>query len=422
MSEQGQSQFRFDADVDGGGVVHDILISNAVTGFFKDPYISTFTSPDFRRDLAQQLERAARAGLGAELAQAKRAFLEGLDETAVSEIMLEVIQSEVVSQKDYLKVLTRLTEISKALVDRGRFEAVLNIYNTLYPQTLGGRFQTEAQSTIQYFFRSEPFLSSFLKALRVWGPREWESGVRLARALKPEVIPLLLDRAMGESDAAARKYLLHVLAEMRSDVLPEVLGRLGSSNEPAVVRTLLYLVRKCGSYRNADQLKSLLKHANPAIQTAAVRTLLHFRAGEAVPHLKVFLQSADPALRSEAIDLAGIYQVKEAVSILARDLEGKGLFGGKAAEKIAVVRALGRIGDPAAADVLYKVVTTRTLFRKGQLEELKAEVYRNLKSFPLDAIEPILEVGVKSKNPEIQSISRDLLTAFYATKQKGSDA
>jgi len=70
---------------------------------------------------------------------------------------------------------------------------------------------------------------------------------------------------------------------------------------------------------------------------------------------------------------------------------------------------LGDIGDPRAVDVLERLYSAKSLFFRGAMEELRLEIFRNLRNYPPLSVRPLLERGLRSENSEIRKISEEIL-------------
>jgi|Deesub1362A_J573_1020465.scaffolds.fasta_scaffold00004_279 hypothetical protein len=406
--------FDFDVLLDNEAVVHDIEIDEDIIGLFKEDHFKTFVSNGYQRDLtamlkASPVKRIQMEELGQECKS------EVIDRVT-SEVILEALEAGIATNEEYLTLLTRLTELATEFVETGRFEEILNIYNTLYPYSLSGSFTHEISSVISYFFHSEAFISKFINAIKLWGKRDREGVTRLARVLKAQLIPPLVDALLEEGNASHRRYLLSLLGELGSDVVPEAVRRL-DDRRWYVVRNMLYLLRECGNGKHANHVRRFVKHKNTRICIEAVKTLLHFKTADSVPYLKFYLQSNNARLREQAIRLAGAYRVKAAVPYLLDILEKRDMLGADSYYKISVVKALGDIGDKSAIPHLLKIYNSKALLFKGSLEELKVEIFRNLDNYPLEALKPLLEAGQRSKNEEIKTISRDYLQRILRKKK-----
>jgi len=75
-------------------------------------------------------------------------------------------------------------------------------------------------------------------------------------------------------------------------------------------------------------------------------------------------------------------------------------------QKIAIIQALGNIGDLRSLDAFREIIFKRTFFLfKGEAENLKVEIYKTLKIFPYKDIEDIIQKGLKSRNEYIKNES-----------------
>ena len=409
------SKFDFDLFDRANAVVHDIELGEDIMKLFDEDHFKVYVSDSYKRDLEKMLRVSAGSGL--KFAQLRDDCRTEIIDRTLSGVMLELLDMDFISDEENLKLVSKLSEFVDVLVETGRFEEILEIYNTLKSQSLVGRFSNNATSMIEYFFRSEAFITKLVEAFRLLGRKEREDVIRLARAFKLFIISPLLDNLGEEPDASVRKLLLSILESLGSDVNPYVVQRL-EDERWYVVRNMLYLLRECNGRQYAAHIKKLAKHKNINICIEVVKTLLHFKTNDAVPFLKLYLQNPNTELRMGMIRLAGIYRIKEAVLYLTVLLEKKDIFGTESYYKKDLVRALGEIGDREAVTSLLKVFKAKTLFYKGYLDELKLEIFKNLDNYPYNSIKPLLELGITSKNEEIRDISKKFMKENHDSTQK----
>jgi len=175
------------------------------------------------------------------------------------------------------------------------------------------------------------------------------------------------------------------------------------------VRNMIILIRECGGKDSLREVIPFTKNENKKVCTEALKTLLHCGDSEAPSCLKEYLKSDDMWLRDQAIILSGTYRVKDIVPDLIELLEKKDMFAFKSDCKISVIRALAQIGDPQAIEPLKRLYSSKTLLNREALNEIKVEIFKTLNGYPVDAIKPLIELGLKSKIEEIRSISKRLL-------------
>ena len=104
--------------------------------------------------------------------------------------------------------------------------------------------------------------------------------------------------------------------------------------------------------------------------------------------------------------LAGSYGIKEAVDPLLEIVEGLDLFGRRRSLRVKALKALGELGDPAALPRLRRYFR-RAPFALVSLEERRA-AYRSLPMYPPDARQPLVERGLRSRDPEIRRVCEGL--------------
>lgn len=391
----------FDFFYQKSAVLDDIDLGEDVLKLFGDDHFSSFVSAEYKKQLEAMLNTVS--GESLKYDKLREECREEVVDRANLDILLELLEADFLKPEDYLTMVTRLTEMVGDFIDTGRFEEVLEAYNALKSHELARRFSNEASSAIDYYYHSPEFIGKFVESMGLYGRKDRDATVRLARALRRSLIEPLIASLAEEKDATMRKFYLSVLVSLGTDVQPYAVKRLGDGKW-YVVRNMLYLLRECNCRRAADAVRRLAKNENPQISLEAVRTLLHFGTPDAAPFLKTFLQSGDAAVRSGAVRLAGTSRIKEAVPILLQLLEKRDLLGIEAFYKTDIVRALGDIGDPRAIPALARLCKSRTLFYREHLDNLKTEVFRSLDGYPAESVKPLIELGRESRHPAIREI------------------
>lgn len=406
MSKE-KNEIAFDITPKGSTFVNDIEIDKSIIALFEKDNTSVFIGKEYQGDMDSMLK-------GVETRKDKIAETfrqecgEMTEDRDFSEVILELLQIDSISKEDYLKLLTKLSELVSDFLEMGMFQEICDIYNTIYSHSLSGRFKDEALSMVHYFFQSEQFIVRLVDALKFFGRYNREGAVRLTRVLRLYLIGPLLDALSDEVNPTVRKFLITILSTFRSNVIPEAMIRLNDKRW-YVVRNMLILIRECGGKDSLREVIPFTKNENKKVCTEALKTLLHFGDSEAPSCLKEYLKSDDMWLRDQAIILSGTYRVKDIVPDLIELLEKKDMFAFKSDCKISVIRALAQIGDPQAIEPLKKLYSSKTLLNRKALNEIKVEIFKTLNGYPADAIKPLIELGLKSKIEEIRSISKRLL-------------
>lgn len=337
-----------------------------------------------------------------------KSFKDSTIDDIVSGILLELIDLDLLRQEELLKILTRLSKFVEAFVDTGRFDEVANVYNAVYVHSLSGRFREEASSMIEYFFRTGHFINRLVDALMAWGHLNKDGVTRLVRTMRLYLVHPIMDRIVAEDDPSKRKLFLSVLSGMGSDVAEEASKRLDNKRAD-VIRDMIYLLRKCGGKRYLKEVRRFLDHPDRDVAIEALKTLHDLDEPDFLTHLRRFLKGNDPYLREKAVILIGRYRLKEFVPYLLHQLERKDIFNFQLDLKKAIVHALAEIGDPSAIDALIRVYQSKSLLFGSHLEELKVEIFKGLSRYPLNSIIPLAEVGLRSKNKEIVTISKNIV-------------
>ncbi len=386
-------------------IFDDIEIGRNITDLLEGDHFRSFVNEGYQKELDRMT--AGRAGMPVITKGLAEELRNRSTERRFAELTLELLDSDSQNRDEYLASLTRIAELAEDFLETGRFNEVSEIYNVVYTHSLAGRFKDDARSMIEYFFHSQAFIDTFMNAIRVWGRHDREGVFRLANVQKYHLMNHFFEALASEEDASIRKFYLQLLSAMGSDVAEEAAKRL-DDDRWYVVRNMIYLLREAGGMKYVGYVRRLAKNKDSKIRMEAVKTLLDLKTPDAFSHIRLHLQSRDPELRDQAIKLAGVYRCSEAVPLLVEMLGKRDIFGTESYYRISAVRALGEIGDTAAIDTLVELCRSKTLFYRSAFEALRVEIFRSLKNYPRDRIPPLLDIGLKSRNEEIRSISNML--------------
>lgn len=405
----------FDFRGGSAAVVDDIELGDDVVKLFDEDNFHAYVNREYQKELELMLETKTKGNFNAYL-YGKQCEEESIDHAAF-EIMLELLCSDLVTLDDYRTIIAKLSDFVDIFIETGRFGEVLDMYNTLNAQIQHGKFGDEAATMIEQFFHSPEFIPKLIDAFRVWGRKERDGAVRLAAALRHLTATPLLEALIEEQDPSMRKFLISVLEAIGSDVVPLAAKRLNDSRW-YVLRNMISLIRACDGKKEVDKVRTFVKHPNVEVSMEALRTLLHFRTADAGLHLRSGLQSESVDVRTGAIKLAGNFRVRDAVPYLIKIVEKRDLFGNESFFKKDALKALGEIGDGRAVDALLKIYQAKSLIYQAALEELKVEIFRNLTSYPFESVKKLIDLGLSSKNAEIQALSEKSLMAFLSSEEK----
>lgn len=404
-----EGKFAFDMDTSGGKLLHDIEMGDTLKTLFDEDHFENYVSQGYKSQLQSMLAIPVEVVMG-QIKDLEKECHPDVVDSVTSEIMLEVISQPTIEQGDYLNVITSLTSQAIEFVETGRFDESLNIYNVIYSQTFGGRFEHEARSTIEYFFRSHAFSSAVAMGSRLWGRSNREGVKLLVRALGDTMIPHMLEDLIQEQSAPARKYLLQILSDVGEQILPEVLLRI-EDGRWYVTRNMLMLLRLTGGPKEAERALPYVRHQDNRVMFEAMATMLRHGHKQAVAHLRALLNLKDLKRRDVGVSLAGTFKVRAVLKELTDILAKKDALGDEDMYKPSVAKALGMIGDPMAVPHIAKVLSEKTLLKKSSAHELKQAVYQSLGGYPVDTVKLLLKAGMESGDDEFRAICQRIAKA-----------
>lgn len=389
------------------GAVDDIEIDENMIRLFQDDQFNNYVDKSYQDELQLMMQppKISKAALAEEI---EKHYREELIGKTISEIVLELLEGDFIAREDYQCLLERILTMTEQFLEAGRFYEISEIYSTISSHSHAGKFNDDASGVLADYFHSENFLSGLIEALKLWGRSEREGALRLAKMNKCHLMGRLLDALSEETDSSIRKFLLYVLSSFGDEIFPEVIKRL---NDPRwyVVRNMMYLIREAGGIKYVTYVRRFARDKDEKICFEALKTLVHFKTSDSLSYIKFHLNGDDPELRSRVISLVGTYRCEDAVPYLLQLLEKKDIFGSGSGDKVSIIRALGKIGDPRAVSVLTKIYHSSAILFKAELDQLRVEIFKNTENYPRDSVNHLLEIGLRSRNYEIRAISERLL-------------
>jgi hypothetical protein len=254
--------------------------------------------------------------------------------------------------------------------------------------------------------------------------RDAVSGMSSRRAMEAlaSALPELRDEALaaapalvGGLDPVAVRHLLDVLADAGERKqrlrLLDLLCRLGPAvvgpaeaglADPRwyVVRNMLLLLRRVGDARSLPAVRTSADHPDLRVRLEAIHCLFAFERTAPEELLGRAINDPDVRQAAAAVELAGQYRITEAVGPLVACLAARDPFGKRRPVRLAAIRALAAIGDPAALDGLVHFRARVPILRPA-VEE-RRELYRTLAAYPEGARRPWIESGMRSGDGEIR--------------------
>jgi hypothetical protein len=409
------SDFIFDFIANSKAVLHDIEIPGETAGLFHEAHLSHFQDEGALDAFSSKIRAVAddAGSYGAVIAECTDEAITN----ASFDVMLNLLESNSLDGDVYRKLEGRLAALAELFLEKGEFENVLEVFNSLKTHSLQGKWGAHASAMIRNIFSSEKLNAKVVEALRQYGRKQKESVSRLTGGLRSFLMPYLLDALSEEADASTRRFMMTLLITFRSDVLKHIAERLRDSRW-YVLRNMLYLLRECHGRSYAPEVKNFLEHEVPLVRLEALRTLLSFQDTGADSYVIKFLRSDVFQLQKGAVRLSGAYRIKSAMPHLIRLLLEKDILGKKSLFKKAIVRALGRIGDGHAVGHFLNICKSKSVLHKDESDHLKIEIFSTLHNYPVATIRPLIDYGIRSNNKEIVAISKKLMKRYRISVEK----
>ncbi len=224
----------------------------------------------------------------------------------------------------------------------------------------------------------------------------------LVARLDPAAVDHLLDVLAGAEDRALRLLLLEALGRLGPVIARGAEARL-SDPRWYVVRNMLQLLRRVGDARSVPAVRRCVQHADLRVRLEAIHNLFAFDDGVPRQLLRKAIHDPDPRQAEAAMELAGKYEIAEAVEPIVEYLANPDPLGRRRAARLEGIRALAAIRDPRALDGLESFGARFRLVRPA-VEE-RRELYRTLAVYPPEARRPFVERGLRSGDAEIRRLA-----------------
>lgn len=318
-------------------------------------------------------------------------------------IILELMSSGLVSEKEYLQFIENLKEQALQFVLTGQYGQVLQIIKLLRLNIEQNRFPGVTSEALRYYY-GQDFLSAFVDSLKIMGKQSRDEAWQLCENYGEIIIPFLMDMLTNEDSPTFRSLLLGLIKQFGDSIIPEALKRLEDTRW-FVKRNMIYLLNGCKNEEIIPFVRKYCRHENQKVSFEAIKCILSMEDHYGIDVIKEYLSSGSKEQIEQAIALSGAFRVKEAVPDLIKMLAEKGTNKANLPQKISVIQALGNIGDLRSLDAFREIIFRRSLFFRGIIEKLKEEIYKTFKNYAYKDVEDIIQAGLKSRNDYIKSES-----------------
>ena len=382
----------------GEHLADDILISDDMINLMTDGDFTTFVSDSYQAQIDKILKFDASKYSDADTKNIMEEFSETNIERGLNRVFLEMIatdtpfKSQPEEQEHFVNILKARSGL---LLEKGYCKEFLEEIRALELRNANGNVPGYVKDVLQYI-NSPEYISMLVDSLLAMGKQKSEDVLLLCDYYRERIAGPLIEALIEEDSQSNRKFLMSLIDRLKDVAVPELLSHLKDSRW-YVKRNMIYILDRCGHKDITSHIRPYARHENPKVSFPAIKFLLKAGDSEIIDVLRDLLNSEDRDMVEQAIELSGIFKVRDMVPDLMHMLRKKAITGADMTRKIPVVKALGRIGDPAALDDFRNIISSKSILFKSSLEKLKEGIYHSLKNFSYDDVKDLL---VYRKGPE----------------------
>lgn len=340
------------------------------------------------------LDRIGAIG-GEETAELKDTILDHRVESRVADIVLEILPATT-DPGQMVSLERNLLDLCDYFLELGDFVSLLHVLERI-DELEEDRVSPRPGifDAVRAFFARPEFIEEVLNGLALWGRARHEEIRALIRKVGTPFADPLLDRLAMESGRSLRRLYMECLLDIGEAAREEIIARLGDERW-YFVRNLVVLLRHLEDPDILRYIRRFISHSHPRVRQEVLRTFLHFHDPEANRLVLRDLDSPERELRLCAVQLAEFSHSPEVFGKLLSCLHRGGLADFELDLKVAVVRTLAAIGDPAALPELADVIRSKSLLHPILHQSLRTEIVRSLGRYPAPAVLPLLEELARS--------------------------
>lgn len=398
----------------GSFSVDDIFLPSDMLDTHADGSLATTVFDTFETSASdayqKEILKIADVGAGERFVIPALRLRKEFDDDAVDKIfhliILEMMTSDIVSEEEYTAFIRTLREQTSQFMVTGQYRQVLQVVKLLHFNVERNRFANLTREAVKQYY-SEEFFLSFIDSFRMIGSQAREEALEFCEFFGEMMVPHLVNALADEDSKTFRSLLMGCLKQFGEAVVPDALRALDDTRW-FVKRNMLFLLAGCRSSEIIPHVRPYLDDENRKVSLEALKCLLSHQDEAAFEVINRYLRSGSEEDFELAASLAGSFRVKEAVADLALALEGRGAIKPDSEQKLLMIRAMGNIGDAGCLDAFRKILSSKSLFFKKNVERMKEEIYRTLEKFSYEDIEDMVQSGLKSKNSHIREASARL--------------
>lgn len=333
--------------------------------------------------------------------------LESLTDDAVAErlglSLLEILVRGTAPPEALPGLLARLEGLFRLFLSTGRLEAAIAVAEAIRRRvdevrSRGGRDAAFEDCLLR--LANPDSVATLVEVLHGVPDAQVGRVQRLIDLLGTAAARSLLFALSEESNRHRRRRLFDLLAALGPVVVPPARELLGDDRW-YVVRNMLALLHAVGDHGSLPHMRTLARHPDLRVRLEAIKSLFAFDTEVPGELLEAAVNDPDPKLAESAVTLVGQYGIVQAVDALVALLGRWDLLGRRRGLRLKAIKALSELRDASALPRLGRFFREYRLLALVPLEERRA-AFRSLESYPPEARLPILESGMRSRDPEIR--------------------
>ena len=292
-----------------------------------------------------------------------------------------------------LEELRKLLGLSGAFDDQRRQDVTELLDEISSPEVMGELIRALEDGSV---VPSPPQLAAFLSHL---SPQALAPLLRASETVVVKELQPVLRKAVGAMASRTRRMLAGLL----------------SSDDALVVAGAARLAGALQVAEAGGGLQSLLKHADPAVRLAAVEAAVQLRASTVAGPLQDTLTDPNRDVRIAAARALGKLRYRPAARHFRSLIIGKEIRAVDITEKIAFFEGYGELGDPEAVGLLDKLLNGKGLLGRREPGEIRAAAALGLSKVGTPEALKALESAVSDEDPVVRSaVNRALREATEA--------
>ena len=314
-------------------------------------------------------------------------------------------------------VLKRLEEAFRYFLSAGLFEHAAQMVDDLKGKITDPRVATEVIVPIQESLErlaSAETAATILERLEHLGDQSLDRVRQIALSLGASAIRSFLLALGEEKDHSQRRRILDYLISLGPSIAPEARALL-TDRRWFVVRNMLYLLRSVGDRTSLPEVRRCVNNPDVRVRLEAIKTIYAFDTNVPRDLIWKTILDPDPKSAETAVMFAGSYGITEAFDPILSILKKWDPIGLHRSLRLKAIQSLGELGDPSALEPLKRYF--KDWFFPVVAREERLAAFRSLEHYPEPDRRPFLEMGSKSRVPEIREICRSI-----AAGKRGSTA